>query len=60
MIIFYNLGNSITNVIDVFRKEEEKMNKINGYNVTPERRKEIVKEIEKIIAIHKIKIIILI
>ena len=59
MIIFNNLGNSINNTIDVFRREEEKMRKIKGYNVEPERRKEIVKEIEKIITIHRIKIIIL-
>ena len=59
MIIFNNLGNSINNTIDVFRREEAKMNKIKGYNVNPERRKEIVKEIEKIITIHRIKIIIL-
>ena len=35
------------------------MNTIKGYNVEPERRKEIVKEIDKIITIHKIKVIIL-
>ena len=59
MILFNNLGNSINNTIDVFRKEEEKMNTIKDYNVEPERRKEIVKEIERIITIHTIKIIIL-
>ena len=59
MIIFNNLGNSINNTIDVFRKEEAKMKNIKGYNVDPERRKEVVKEIEKIIRIHTIKIIIL-
>ena len=59
MIIFNNLGNSINNTIDVFRREEEKMRKIKGYNVEPERRKEILKEIQKIITIHRIKIIIL-
>ena len=59
MIIFNNLGTSINNTIDVFRKEEEKMKNIKGYTVEPERRKEIVKQIEKIILIHTIKIIIL-
>ena len=59
MIIFNNLANSINNAIEVFRKEELKMNTIKGYNVEPERRKEVVKEIEKIITVHKIKVIIL-
>ena len=59
MTIFNNLGNSINKAIEVFRKEELKMNTIKDYNVLPERRKEIVKEIEKIITIHKIKVAIL-
>ena len=59
MILFNNLGNSINNAIDIFRKEEEKINKIKGYEVTPQRRKEIRKEIEKVIKIQKIKVFIL-
>ena len=59
MILFNILANSINNAIDVFRREELKMNKIKGYNVVLKRRKEIVKEIEKIIIIHKIKVYIL-
>ena len=59
MIIFNKIGNSINKTIDIFREEEAKINNIKDYSVTPERRKEIVKEIEKIITIHKIKVFIL-
>ena len=59
MIIFNKIGNSIKKTIDIFREEEAKINNIKDYSVTPERRKEIVKEIEKIITIHKIKVFIL-
>ena len=60
MTLFTNLSNSIHNIRDIFRKEEEKIMNNNEYIVTDERKKEILVEIGKILKKHKIKVIILI
>ena len=60
MTIFTNLNNSTNKLRDVFRKEEDKLLKNKNYKVTTIRKKEILTEIDKILKIHKIKVIIII
>ena len=60
MTLFTNLSNSINNVRDLFKSEEEKIKKNKNYKVTNERKKEILDEIKTILKKHKIKVIILI
>ena len=60
MTLFTNLSNSINNVRDLFKAEEEKIKKNKNYKVTNERKKEILTEIQKILKKHKIKLIILV
>ena len=60
MTLFTNLNNSVNNVRDIFRKEEEKIKNNKNYKVSEERKKEILVEIEKILYRHKIKVIIFI
>ena len=60
MTLFTNLGNSTNEIRNVFRNEEKKLIKSKKYTVTDKRKKEIQKEINKILKKYKIKIIILI
>ena len=60
LTLFTNLSNSINKIIDIFKKEEEKIRKDRKYIVTNKRKKEILKNIEKILKNHKIRVIILI
>ena len=57
MTLFTNLNNSVNNIRDIFRKEEEKIKKDKKYKVDEKRKKEIIIEIEKILKKHKIKVI---
>ena len=59
MTLFTNLSNSANKIRDVFAKEEAKLKKNKKYKVTEVRKKEIINEIEKILKIHKLKVIIL-
>ena len=60
MTLFTNLGNSINNIRDIFKNEEQKIVKDKKYVVNKERKKEIFNEINKILKKHKIKVCILI
>ena len=60
MTLFTNLGNSINNIRDMFKNEEQKILKDKKYIVSELRKKEIIDEINKILKNHKIKVIILI
>ena len=60
MTLFINLSNSINQIRDIFRKEEEKIIKDKKYKVTNKRKKEILHEIQRILVKHKIKVICLI
>ena len=60
MTLFTNLGNSINNIRNIFKNEEQKILKDKKYIVNEQRKKEILDEINKIIKKHKIKVIILI
>ena len=60
MTLFTNLSNSINDIRDIFRKEEDKLKQNKKYIVTEKRKKEILGEIEKALKKHKIKVIILI
>ena len=60
MTLFTNLGNSINNIRDIFKNEEQKILKDKKYIVNEQRKKEIIEEINKILKKHKIKVIILI
>ena len=58
LTLFTKLSNSTNVLRDVFKKEEEKMKANKKYRVTDERKKEIMKEIEKILKIYKIKVFV--
>ena len=58
LTLFAKLSNSTNVLREVFKKEEEKMKANKKYYVTDKRKKEIVKEIEKILKYYKIKIFI--
>ena len=60
MTLFTNLGNSINNIRDIFKNEEQKILKNKKYIINEQRKKEIIDEINKILKKHKIKVIILI
>ena len=60
LTLFAKLSNSTNAIREVFKKEEEKMKSNKKYNVTDERKREILKEIEKILKIYKIKVFIFI
>ena len=60
MTLFTNLGNSINNIRDIFKNEEQKILKDKKYIVNEQRKKEIIDEINKILKKHKIKVIVLI
>ena len=60
MTLFTNLSNSINDIRDIFRKEEDKLKQNKKYIVTEKRKKEILGQIEKALKKHKIKVIILI
>ena len=60
LTLFSKLANSINDIRDVFRKEEEKLKNNKKYNITGKRKAEIISEIEQILKKYKIKIIILI
>ena len=60
MTLFTNLSNSINNIRDIFRKEEEKIKKNKHYIISEKRKKEIFNEIELILKKYKLKVIILI
>ena len=51
------MANSINDIRDVFRKEEEKLKNNKKYNITGKRKAEIISEIEQILKKYKIKII---
>ena len=59
MALFTYLANSINNIRDVFRKEEEKIKINNKYKPTEKRKTEILKEIESILKNHKKRVIAL-
>ena len=59
MTLFTNLSNSINNIREVFRNEEEKIKNDKKYHVTKQRKKEILEIIIKIIKKYKIKVIII-
>ena len=58
LTLFTKFSNSTNVLREVFKKEEEKMKANKKYIVTDKRKKEIVKEIEKILKNYKIKIYI--
>ena len=60
MTLFTNLSNSTNNIIDLFRKEEEKIKKNKKYKVTDKRKKKLYEEINRILKKYKIKVIIFI
>ena len=60
LTLFIKLSNSTNSLREVFRNEEEKINKNKKYKVTEKRKIEIKNEIEGIFKTFKIKIIILI
>ena len=60
LTLFTKLSNSTNTIRDVFRKEEEKMKNNKKYIVSEQRKKEIQKEIGKILKNYKIKIYIFI
>ena len=59
MTLWTNLGNSSNELRNVFRSEEEKIQKDKKYIITKERKIEIMGKIERILKIYKIKVIIL-
>ena len=58
LTLFTKLSNATNALREVFKKEEEKMKANKNYNMTYERKKEIIKEIEKILKMYKIKVFI--
>ena len=58
LTFFTKLINSTNVLREVFKKEEEKMKANKKYKVTDERKKEIIKEIEKILKKHKTKVFV--
>ena len=67
MTLFTNLSNSTNSIRDIFKKEEQNINrnknknkKNTKYIIDEKRKKEILSEIDKILNKHKIKVIILI
>ena len=60
LTLFTKLSNSINDMREVFKNEEEKMKHNKKYIVTEKRKKEILNEIETILKNYKIKVFILI
>ena len=60
LTLFTKLSNSINDIREVFRKEEEKIKKNKKYLVNDKRKKEIMKEIKNILKKYKIKVIFVI
>ena len=60
LTLFTKLSNSTNAIRDIFRKEEEKMKHNKKYIVNEQRKKEIQKEIGKILNNYKIKVYIFI
>ena len=59
LTLFTRLSNSTKAIRDVFKEEEKKIRKKKGYKVNDKRKKEIKKEIQKILSNYKCKIFIL-
>ena len=60
MTLFTNLSNSTNSIRNIFKKEEQNLkNKKIKNGIITKRKQEILDEIEKILKIHKIKLIIL-
>jgi hypothetical protein len=59
MTLWTNLGSSTNELRNIFRSEEEKIQKDKKYTVSKERKKEIMETIERILKKYKIKVIIL-
>ena len=60
LTILAKFSNSINDIREIFRKEEEKLKKDKKYKVTEKRKSEILLEIEEILKKYKNKVIILI